>query len=69
MESSIFRCTWQSKGLIIRIGHNIDLLMIENAMQNYPAVAVSMPDSYAGEIPVCYVQLLPDTASAEELRR
>ncbi|MFT5114967.1 MAG: fatty-acyl-CoA synthase [Parasphingorhabdus sp.] len=63
----------RSKDLIIRSGHNIDPLMIENAMQNHPAVAVAAavgrPDSYAGEIPVCYVQLKPDTtASDEELR-
>jgi len=63
----------RSKDIIIRSGHNIDPLMIENAMQNHPAVAVAAavgrPDSYAGEIPVCYVQLKPDTtASDEELR-
>ena len=63
----------RSKDLIIRSGHNIDPLMIENAMQNHPAVAVAaavgMPDAYAGEIPVCYVQLLPGaTATDEELR-
>ncbi|MGB0385178.1 MAG: acyl-CoA synthetase [Ardenticatenaceae bacterium] len=63
----------RSKDLIIRSGHNIDPLMIENAMQNHPAVAVAaavgMPDSYAGEIPVCYVQLLPGaTATDQELR-
>jgi fatty-acyl-CoA synthase len=62
----------RSKDLIIRSGHNIDPLMIENAMQNHPAVAVAaavgMPDSYAGEIPVCYVQLLPNaTATDAEL--
>jgi fatty-acyl-CoA synthase len=60
----------RSKDLIIRSGHNIDPLMIENAMQNHPAVAVAaavgMPDSYAGEIPVCYVQLLPGTAATDQ---
>lgn len=63
----------RSKDLIIRSGHNIDPLMIENAMQNHPAVAlaaaVGMPDAYAGEIPACYVQLLPGaTATEAELR-
>jgi fatty-acyl-CoA synthase len=63
----------RSKDLIIRSGHNIDPLMIENTLQRHPAVAVAaavgMPDSYAGELPICYVQLFPDvTATEEELR-
>ena len=60
----------RSKDVIIRSAHNIDPLMIENAMQNHPAVAlaaaVGMPDAYAGEIPVCYVQLLPNAAITDE---
>lgn len=51
----------RAKDLIIRSGHNIDPLMIENAMAAHPAVAlaaaVGMPDAYAGELPVCYVAL------------
>jgi len=51
----------RAKDLIIRSGHNIDPLMIENAMTAHPAVAVAaavgMPDAYAGELPVCYVAL------------
>ena len=35
--------------------------MIENAMTTHPAVAVAaavgMPDAYAGELPVCFIQL------------
>jgi fatty-acyl-CoA synthase len=54
----------RSKDLIIRSGHNIDPTMIENAMATHPAVAlaaaVGMPDAYAGELPVCFVELLPD---------
>jgi len=62
----------RSKDLIIRSGHNIDPLLIENALQAHPAVAlaaaVGQPDRYAGELPVCYVALRPDMqASAEEL--
>jgi fatty-acyl-CoA synthase len=53
----------RAKDLIIRSGHNIDPLMIENAMASHPAVAlaaaVGMPDAYAGELPVCYVALRP----------
>ena len=63
----------RSKDLIIRSGHNIDPLMIENTMQRHPAVAaaaaVGMPDAYAGELPICYVELRPGaTATEDELR-
>lgn len=53
----------RSKDLIIRSGHNIDPTMIENAMSTHPdvalAAAVGMPDAYAGELPMCFVQLHP----------
>ena len=59
----------RTKDLIIRSGHNIDPLMIENAMQRHPAVAlaaaVGMPDAYAGELPVCYVALRPGAVVTE----
>lgn len=51
----------RSKDLIIRSGHNIDPTMIENALASHSAVAlaaaVGMPDAYAGELPMCFVQL------------
>lgn len=51
--------TGRSKDVIIRSGHNIDPLMIEEAAMSHPGViaaaAVAQPDAYAGEIPVCYV--------------
>lgn len=64
----------RSKDLIIRSGHNIDPAMIENAMAAHPAVAlaaaVGMPDAYAGELPVCYVELRPGAdVSIEDLHR
>ena len=64
----------RSKDLIIRSGHNIDPAMIENAMATHPAVAlaaaVGMPDVYAGELPVCFVELLPGAdVSVEELHQ
>ena len=64
----------RSKDLIIRSGHNIDPAMIENAMVTHPAVAlaaaVGMPDAYAGELPMCFVELLPDASvSIEELHQ
>lgn len=65
--------TGRAKDVIIRSGHNIDPSIIEEVLYDYPAVelaaAVGRPDSYAGEIPVAYVQLKPGcTASPEELR-
>jgi fatty-acyl-CoA synthase len=64
----------RAKDLIIRSGHNIDPLMIEDAMAAHPAVAlaaaVGMPDAYAGELPVCYVALRPGASATEdELQR
>jgi fatty-acyl-CoA synthase len=63
----------RSKDLIIRSGHNIDPAMIENAMSTHPAVAlaaaVGMPDAYAGELPVCFVELRPGVeVSSEDLQ-
>ncbi len=59
----------RAKDLIIRSGHNIDPLMIENALAAHPAVAlaaaVGMPDEYAGELPVCYVALRPGAQATE----
>ncbi len=60
----------RSKDLIIRSGHNIDPAMIENAMATHPSVAlaaaVGMPDAYAGELPVCFVEFRPDCSASEE---
>jgi fatty-acyl-CoA synthase len=60
----------RAKDLIIRSGHNIDPLMIENAMASHPAVAlaaaVGAPDAYAGELPVCYVMLRPGAQASED---
>ena len=64
----------RSKDLIIRSGHNIDPAMIENAMAAHPAVAlaaaVGMPDTYAGEVPICFVELLPGVnVNVDDLHR
>lgn len=65
--------TGRSKDLIIRGGHNIDPVVIEEALNRHPAVetaaAVGLPDTYAGEVPMVYVQLRPGaSATPEELR-
>ncbi len=59
--------TGRAKDLIIRGGHNIDPAVIEETMHKHPAVelaaAVGKPDAYAGELPICYVQLRPEAAA------
>lgn len=65
--------TGRAKDVIIRGGHNIDPTVIEETLLKHPevvlAAAVSKPDAYAGELPIAYVQLVPNAkASAEEVR-
>ena len=59
--------TGRAKDLIIRGGHNIDPMPIEEAFYQHPAVAlaavVGQPDAYAGELPLAYVQLKPGASS------
>ncbi len=53
--------TGRAKDLIIRGGHNIDPLGVEEVLYDHPTVElaalVGEPDAYAGELPVAYVQL------------
>jgi fatty-acyl-CoA synthase len=66
-----FWLTGRSKELIIRGGHNIDPKTIEEVLTAHPAVnmaaAVGRPDSYAGEVPVAYVDTVRETSEAELL--
>ena len=71
-EDGFLWITGRVKDLIIRGGHNIDPQTIEHAIRKHPAVlhvaAVGKPDSYAGELPIAYVQRVNDsTATAEEI--
>ena len=64
--------TGRAKDMIIRGGHNIAPMIIEEALARHPAVeisaAVGKPDAYAGELPVAYVQLKKgQDASSEDL--
>lgn len=64
--------TGRAKDLIIRSGHNIDPAVIEEALMTHPAVAgagaIGQPDSFAGELPCVYVELVQDAqVSVEEL--
>ena len=67
-EDGYLWLTGRAKDLIIRGGHNIDPLAIEDVLFRHPAVAlaavVGEPDAYAGELPVAYVQLKPGTSVA-----
>jgi len=62
--------TGRAKDLIIRGGHNIDPLQIEEVLYQHPAVegaaAIGRPDRYAGELPVAYVQLKPGAKATQE---
>jgi fatty-acyl-CoA synthase len=64
-EDGYLWITGRAKDLIIRGAHNIDPIVIEEILFRHPAVAlaavVGEPDAYAGELPVAYVQLKPDT--------
>ncbi len=71
-EDGYLWITGRAKDLIIRGGHNIDPLPIEEILYQHPAVGlaavVGQPDAYAGDLPVAYVQLKPDVkASTAEL--
>ena len=73
-EEGYLWITGRAKDLIIRGGHNIDPLAIEEVFFQHPAVAlpavVGQPDVYAGELPVAFVQLKPDApADREALRK
>ena len=61
--------TGRAKDLIIRGGHNIDPAEIEDAMLSHPAVAfagaIGQPDSFAGELPCCYVELVAGSTVTE----
>lgn len=71
-EDGYLWITGRAKDLIIRGGHNIDPMAIEEVFFQHPAVAlaavVGEPDAYAGELPVAFVQLRPGVApDADEL--
>ena len=61
--------TGRAKDLIIRGGHNIDPAIIEETLAGHEAVAfagaIGQPDSFAGELPCVYVELV-DGAEVSE---
>ena len=67
-EDGYLWITGRAKDLVIRGGHNIDPMPIEEVFYQHPAVAlaavVGQPDAYAGELPLAYVQLKPGATVA-----
>ncbi|MBC7147456.1 MAG: acyl-CoA synthetase [Thioclava marina] len=64
--------TGRAKDLIIRGGHNLDPAEIEDALLSHPSVAfagaIGQPDSFAGELPCAYVELVAGASvTTEEL--
>ncbi|MCW2614876.1 MAG: AMP-binding domain protein [Frankiales bacterium] len=63
----------REKDLIIRGGHNIDPVVVEDALLAHPAVtgalAVGRPDRHAGEVPVAYVTVAAGADVDEEQLR
>jgi fatty-acyl-CoA synthase len=61
--------TGRAKDIIIRGGHNIDPVTIEDALCSHPAVAmagaIGQPDAHAGEVPCVYVELVKDASATE----
>ena len=63
--------TGRAKDLIIRGGHNIDPMPIEEALYQHPSVAlaavIGQPDARVGELPLAYVQLKPGIEKSDAL--
>lgn len=71
-EDGFFWIVGRQKDVIIRGGHNIDPVEIEDPMHQHQAIencgAVGLPDADLGEVPVLYVSLKPgEQAQAEEI--
>ncbi|MBN1880745.1 MAG: acyl-CoA synthetase [Deltaproteobacteria bacterium] len=65
-----FWLTGRKKEMIIRGGHNIDPLSIEEPLYGLDDIktvaAVGRPDAHAGEVPVVYVELVPGSNMTPE---
>ena len=60
--------TGRAKDVIMRGGHNIDPLIIEEALAGHPSIslagAIGQPDIYSGELPCAYVELVSGSATS-----
>jgi fatty-acyl-CoA synthase len=73
-DDGVLTLVGRAKDVIIRGGHNIDPVTIEETLAAHPDVntvaAVGQPDGYAGELPVAYVTVRQDAdVDAETLRQ
>ena len=71
-EDGYLWLTGRAKDVIMRGGHNIDPLIIEEVLAGHPSVsltgAIGQPDIYSGELPCAYVELISGSVtSVEEL--
>lgn len=68
-EDGFLHITGRQKDVIIRGGHNIDPLAIEDVLYKHPSVklcaAIGRPDPYVGEMPVAFVQLVENACVSE----
>ena len=69
-EDGFLYLSGRSKDLIIRGGHNIDPVTIEEPLDQHPAVATSVaigqPDPHAGELPMAFVVLNQGAKCSQE---
>jgi fatty-acyl-CoA synthase len=69
-EDGYLWITGRAKDLIIRGGHNIDPAEIEEVLAGHPAVAfagaIGQPDSFSGELPCAYVELVDGAEVTED---
>lgn len=68
-QDGYLRVSGREKDLIIRGGHNIEPVEIEQALMATGlvaiAAAVGKPDAHAGELPIAFVELYPNCVSTE----
>lgn len=69
-KDGYFWLTGRKKEMIIRGGHNIDPMSIEEPLYGLEDIktvaAVGRPDAHAGEVPVVYVELAPGSKTTAE---
>lgn len=69
-ENDCLYLSGRAKDLIIRSGHNIDPELIEEPINSHPdvvtSIAIGLPDSYTGELPMAYVVKVKDSTLDEQ---
>ncbi|MEO3784145.1 acyl-CoA synthetase [Actinocorallia sp. B10E7] len=69
-EDGYLYLTGRAKDLIIRGGHNIDPVLVEESLLAHPEVSaaavIGAPDPHSGEVPAAYLVLTEDARASEE---